>query len=74
MSVEVTEFGAYGGELRQRSLTIDLTEYDVREVRFECGRHFVATTPAHLIECMAWLLTNVDTDTMVTKDGIEVDR
>ena len=71
--VEITEFGAYGGELRPRSLTIDLGEYDVSEVRVECGRHFVATTTEHLIECLAWLLTNVDTDTLVTKDRIEVD-
>ena len=74
MSMEVTEFGAFGGELRPKSLTIDLPEYDVSEVRLVCGKHFVATTPDHLLECMAWLLTNVDTDTLVTKDGIEVDE
>lgn len=51
--------------------TADLTEY--KEVRIIAGKHFVATTPEHFVECMAWLLANVDTDTLVTKDGIEVD-
>lgn len=74
MSVEVTEYGFFGGEIRPRSLTIDLTEYGVREVRMACGDHFVATTPERLIECMAWLLTNVDTDTIITRDGIEEDE
>ena len=74
MSVEVSEFGAYGGELRSKSLNIDLTEYDVREVRLVHGDHYVATTPEHLVECMAWLLTNVDVDTLITKDGVEVEE
>lgn len=54
------------------SVTIDLTEY--KEVRIVAGEHFVATTPERFMECMSWLLTNVDTDTLVTKDGIEVDE
>ena len=73
-AVEVTEFGSYGGKIRPRTLTIDLGEFNVSEVRIEHGNHFVATTPEHFIECLAWLLTNVDTDTLVTKDGIEVDE
>ena len=51
--------------------TIDLTRY--QEVCFRCGEYFVATTPEHLIKCLVWLLTNVDTDTLVTKDGVAVD-
>ena len=54
------------------SVALDLTEY--KEVRIVVGEHFVATTPEHFMECMSWLLTNVDTDTLVTKDGIEVDK
>lgn len=53
------------------NVTVDLTDY--AEVRIVAGEHFVATTPDRLVECMAWLLTNVDTDTLVTKDGIEAD-
>ena len=50
---------------------VDLTSYT--EVRIVAGEHFVATTPERFVECMAWLLTNVDTDTLVTKHGIEED-
>ena len=55
-----------------KPLIIDLGDYS--EVRIESGMQYIATTPDKLIECMAWLLTNVDTDTIITKDGIEVDE
>lgn len=57
------------------SVTLDLTEYTkYEEVRIVAGEHIVTTTPEHLIECVLWLLTNVDTNTLVTRDGIEVDE
>ena len=59
------------GAVSKPTVTADLTEY--KEVRIIAGKHFVATTPEHFVECMTWLLANVDTDTLVTKDGIEVD-
>ena len=71
--VSIDEMGFYGNEIRPKSLTIDLAECDITEVRIESGKHFVASTPEHIIECLSWLLTNVDTDTLVTKDGVEVD-
>ncbi len=52
-------------------VAIDLSEY--KEVRLLVGKSFVATTPEHLLACMAWLLSCVDTDTLITKDGVEVD-
>lgn len=57
---------------KKAKVTLDLTEY--KEVRIVVGEHFVATTPEHFVECMSWLFTNVDTDTLVTKSGIEVDE
>ena len=60
------------GAVSKPTVTADLTEY--KEVRIIAGKHYVATTPEHFVECMAWLLTNVDTGTLVTKDGIEVDE
>lgn len=48
---------------------IDLTRYS--EVRIECGMDYVVTTPEHFVECMSWLLGNVDTDTVITKEGVE---
>ena len=47
---------------------INLTRYS--EVRIECGMDYVATTPERFIECMSWLLSNVDTDTVITKEGV----
>ena len=52
-------------------VTIDLPPY--KEVRFTHGEHYVATTPEHIFECLAWLLTNVDTNTLITGGGIEVE-
>lgn len=49
---------------------IDLNGYT--EVRIKTDEHFVATTPERFIECMSWLLCCVDTDTEITKDGVEV--
>lgn len=46
---------------------IDLSGYE--EVHIKCGMSYVRTTPEHFVQCMAWLLTNVDTDTIITKDG-----
>lgn len=50
---------------------IDLENVD--EVRVTLGDKFVATSPEHFLECMSWLLCNVDTDTKVTQLGIEPD-
>lgn len=55
-----------------KPLIIDLKDYS--EVRIENGMQYVATTPDMLVECMAWLLSNVDTDTIITKNGVEVDE
>lgn len=54
------------------TVTLDLSKY--KEVRISVGESFVATTPERFVACMAWLLTNVDTDTLITKDGVEVDE
>lgn len=56
----------------KQTVTIDLSEY--QEVRLSVGESFVATTPECLLDCVAWLLTNVDTHTLITKDGVEVDE
>lgn len=64
--------GMVTGQVEPPSVTVDLTEY--LELRIKCGERFVATTPEHLVECMAWLLTNVDVDTIVTKLGVEVEE
>lgn len=73
MTVQTISDGVYWYEQPpQTTVTLDVTDY--RELRIVCGDKFVATTPEHFVDCMAWLLTNVDTNTLVTKDGIEVDE
>lgn len=51
--------------------TFDLTGY--KGIRIKAGDKFVATTPERFVECMSWLLCCVDTDTAITKDGVEVE-
>ena len=55
---------------KKTKVTLDLTIPECEEVRLRVGEHFVVTTPERLMECIAWLLTNVGTDTMVTKNEI----
>ena len=50
---------------------LDLSGYT--EVCIECNEHFVKTTPEHFVDCMSWLLSSVDTDTLITKEGVEPD-
>jgi hypothetical protein len=56
---------------RRPTMTFDLSDY--KAVRFTAGGAFVETTPERFVACMAWLLSCVDTDTLITKDGVEVD-
>ena len=48
---------------------VDLTPYT--EVTIKCGMEYVTTTPEHFVDCMLWLLANVDTNTVITKYGVE---
>ena len=59
------------GAVSKPTVTVDLTVY--KEVRIIAGKHYVATSPEHFVDCMAWLLANTYTDTLVTTGEIEVD-
>ena len=50
---------------------LELSPYE--SVTISWKDKYVSTTTEHFVECMAWLLTNVDTDTIITKDGVEPD-
>jgi len=51
--------------------TIDLSQLDA--VRFKVGEHTVAASAEHFARCLNWLVHNVDTDTVISKEGISED-